>query len=112
MYKPRQPFNVPAQILTVTFTKVNGVNQKTVVAGDTFFCSARSYGGTEKTINGLIEIEDTMQIETYYRPDIVAKGKIKLLDDNSEWDIISDPENVERRNQYLLFKVRRVTGGA
>lgn len=112
MYKPQQPFNVPAQILTVTVRKVNGINQKTVVAGDTFFCSAKSYGGTEKVINGLVEIEDTMTIETYYRPDIVASGRIKLLDDNSEWDIISDPENIERRNRYLVFKVRRVAGGA
>lgn len=112
MYNPQQPFNVPAQILTATTTKINGVVQKTFTAGDNFFCSAKAYGGTEKTVNGIYSIEDTMQIETYYRPDIKGDGRIKLLDDNSEWDIISPPENIDRRNQFLLFKVRRVKGGA
>lgn len=112
MYKPKQPFNVAAKILTPTIQKVNGVNQKTFIAGDNFFCSAKSYGGTEKVINGVYVLEDTMQIETYYRPDILASCRIKLLDDLSEWEIISDPENIERRNQFLVFKVRRIAGGA
>lgn len=112
MYRPKQPFNVAAQILTATTTKVNGVAQKTFVDGDNFFCSAKSYGGTEKVINGVYAIEDTMQIETYYRPDIVASCRIRLLDDLSEWEIISDPENIERRNQFLVFKIKRLKGGA
>lgn len=112
MYTPKQPFNVPAQILIATTRKVNGVNQKTFTNGDPFFCSARSFGGTEKVVNGVYTLEDTMQIETYYRPDIKADCHIKLLDDNSEWEIISDPENIERRNQFLIFKVRRIKGGA
>ena len=112
MYRPAQPFNVPAQILTATYTKVNGVNKKTFTEGDNFFCSAKSYGGTEKTINGVYVVEDTMQIETYFRPDITSIDHIKLLDDNSEWEIITPPENIERRNRFLVFKVRRVKGGA
>lgn len=112
MYKPQQPFNVPAKILTATYTKVNGVNKKTFTEGDDFFCSAKSYGGTEKTINGVYVVEDTMQIETYFRPDITSIDRIKLLDDSSEWEIITPPENIERRNRFLVFKVRRVKGGA
>lgn len=112
MYKPKQPFNVPAQILTATKTKVNGVTQKSFVDGSTFFCSARSYGGTEKTVNGVIAVEDTIQLETYYRNDITASCHIRLLDDNSEWEILGNPENIERRNQFLVFKCRRVAGGA
>ena len=112
MYRPKQPFNVAAQILTATTRKVNGINQKTFVDGDAFFCSARSFGGTEKVINNVYVIEDTMQIETYYRSDINASCHIKLLDDDTEWEIISDPENIDRRNQFLIFKVRRIKGGA
>lgn len=112
MYRPQQPFNVPAKILIPTTTKINGVVQKSYTEWDDFFCSARSFGGTEKVINGVISIEDTMQIETYYRPELNASCHIKLLDDNSEWEIISDPENIERRNQFLIFKVRRIKGGA
>lgn len=112
MYKPQQPFNVPAKILTATYTKVNGVNTKTFTDGDTFFCSAKSYGGTEKTVNGIYVIEDTMQIETYFRPDIDSSCHIKLLDNNSEWEVLNTPENIDRRNQFLVFKVKRITGGA
>lgn len=112
MYKPQQPFNVPAKILTATYTKVNGVKTKTFTEGDIFFCSAKSYGGTEKTVNGVYAIEDTMQIETYYRPDIVSSSSIKLLDDGSTWEVLNTPENIDRRNQFLVFKVKRITGGA
>lgn len=112
MYRPKQPFNVAAKIRTVTTIKVNGINQKTFTDGDNFFCSARSFGGTEKVVNNVYVLEDTMQIETYFRNDIKADCHIVLLDDNSEWEIISDPENIERRNQFLSFKVRRIKGGA
>lgn len=112
MYRPTQPFNVSAKILIPMTRKVNGINQKTFVDCDTFFCSAKSYGGTEKVINNVYVIEDTMQIETYYRPDITADCHIKLLDYDSEWEIISNPENIDRRNQFLVFKVRRIKGGA
>ena len=112
MYKPKQPFNVAAKIRTATTKKVNGINQKTFVDGDNFFCSARSFGGTERVVNNVYVIEDTMLIETYFRNDIKADCHIVLLDDNSEWEIISDPENIERRNQFLSFKVRRIKGGA
>lgn len=112
MYKPQQPFNVCAQILTQTTVKINGVNKKIYAAGENFFCSAKSFGGTEKVINGVYVLEDTMNIETYFRPDIKADCHIKLMDDLSEWEIISDPEDIERRHQFLVFKVRRVKGGA
>ena len=112
MYRPQHPFSVPAQILIPTETKVNGIVKKTFTVWDNFFCSARSFGGTEKVLNGVVAIEDTMTIETWYRPDINANCHIKLLDDNSEWEIISDPENIERRNRYLVFKIRRIKGGA
>ena len=112
MYRPQQPFNVAAQILTATTVKVNGINQKTFTAGDNFFCSAKSYGGTEKTVNGVYVVEDTMEIETWYRPEIKSDCHVKLLDDNSEWEIITPPENIERRNQFLKFKIRRLSGGA
>lgn len=112
MYRPQQPFNVPAKILIPTTIKVNGINQKTYSEWDDFFCSAKSYGGTEKTVNGVFAVEDTMEIECWYRPDITSGCHIKLLDDNSEWEIVTPPENIERRNQFLKFKIRRLSGGA
>lgn len=113
MYKVKQPFNVPAKILFATFKKINGVSKKVFVESEeTVFVSAKSYGGTEQVINDNYVIVDTMEIETWYRPDITSECNLKLLDDNSEWEILNSPENVDRMNQVLKFKVKRIKGGA
>jgi hypothetical protein len=112
MYKPKLSFNVPAIILTATYEKINGVNVKTFTESETIFVSAKSYGGTEKVIDDVYVIEDTMEIETWYRPDITSECNLRLLDDNSEWEIINNPENIDRRNMFLKFKVKRINGGA
>lgn len=112
MYKPYQPFNVPAQVLTATFTKVNGVPTKTFVDGEQFFCSAKGYGGSERVINEKFVIEDTLDVETWFRADIRSADHIRLLDDGSEWEILNTPEDIDRRHLYLKFKVRRIKGGA
>lgn len=112
MYKPYQPFNVPAQVLTATFTKVNGVPTKTFVDGEQFFCSAKGYGGSERVINEKFVIEDTLDVETWFRADITSADHIRLLDDGSEWEILNTPEDIDRRHLYLKFKVRRIKGGA
>lgn len=112
MYKPSMPFNVPAQILKGSYEKVNGVNKKVFSEGEAIFVSAKSYGGTEKTVNDTYVIEDTLNIETWYRPDITAIDGIKLLDDESSWEILNSPEDIDRRHQFLKFNVKRIKGGA
>ena len=112
MYKVNSVFNVPAVILKSETKKVNGINTKTFTEIGNIFCSFKTYGGTEKIINDLITVEDTAIIETYYNNLITSDCKIKLLDDNSEWDIISPPEDIERKHLYLKFKVRRTKGNA
>lgn len=111
-YKPTMPFDIPARILKCEYKKVNGINTKRFVEHDTLWVSARSYGGTERIIDDKVVIEDTVNLETWYRTDITAKDHIRLLDDDSEWEIIDNPDNISRRNQYLKFKCRRVKGGA
>lgn len=111
-YKPSLPYNVPAQILQATWSKINGVNTKTFTSGDKIFVSAKSYGGTEKVVNDQYVIVDTLVIETWFRPDIKGEDRIKLLDDESVWEILNTPEDIDRRHQYLKFKVQRVKGGA
>ncbi len=112
MYRPELPFNVPAQILKATYKRTNGVNTKIFEAGDVINVSARTYGGTERKDNNVYVIEDTIKIETWYRPDITSIDHIKLLDDNSEWEILVSPENIERKNQFLVFKCKRIKGNA
>lgn len=112
MYKPSFPYNVKAQILKATTENKRGVVVKSFTEGESFFCSCKAYGGTEKIINDKYVIDDTMIVETYYRNDISGKDKIKLLDDNSEWEILNTPENIDRLNKWLKFKIKRINGGA
>ncbi len=107
-------------------SKIKGVNQKqypTVEEAlsvkdkngkpiNLFFGSFKTYGGTEKTINGIYSIEDTANIETWYRPEITSNCRIVRASDNAIFDIINEPEDINQRHQFLKFKVRRVKGGA
>lgn len=77
-----------------------------------FFGSFKSYGGTEKIVNGIYSIEDTANIETWYRPDISSNCRIARANDGAIFDVINEPENINMRNQFLKFKVKRVKGGA
>lgn len=108
--------------------KVNGVNKKeypTIEEAlsvkdkngksiNLFFGSFKTYQGTfikESNINGLFSIEDTANIETWYRPDITSKCRIARASDNAIFDIINEPEDINQRHQFLKFKIRRVKGG-
>lgn len=111
MFKPAVPFNVAAELLVPTYETVLGVPTKTFPAqGELIFCSFRSFGGTERDVDGLYSIEDTAVVETWFRPDI--KGDCRIRVSTGEYEVIGQPENIELRNQYLKFKVRRVKGGA
>lgn len=115
-YKPKSEFNVPMIVLTPTYSTVGGVRKKTFSAvenGFLIYCTFKTYGGTEQQVNGLYSIEDTANIETWFRPDITSGCRIALADNPSVvYEIISEPENLQMKNQYLLFKVSRVKGGA
>lgn len=109
-YKPNLPFNVPAMLLKRTLTKVNGVNQESFTEKTMFFCSAKSYGGTEKQVNGVTVIEDTWTVDTWFNPDFGKGDKIRFLDDGTEYEILASPENINRRGQYMRFKAVGIGG--
>ena len=106
-YTP-QNFTTPAQIYSVTYEKINGINTKTYKENGIFFCSVKSYGGTETVQNNVLVIEDTITVESWFDDRITAETKIKLLDDNTEYEVISSPENIDRRNQFMIFKAKRI----
>lgn len=105
--------------------KVNGVNTKEYPSieealsvkdkdnnsTNLFFGSFKTYGGTEKTVNGIYSIEDTANIETWYRPDIISNCRIARASDSAIFDIINEPEDINQRHQFLKFKIKRVKGG-
>ena len=109
MYKPSFPYSTVVELYTPTITTVKGVDIKGYRLVDVIHCSFKTYGGTESVSNDVLTVEDTANIETWYRPDITSACRIKL--GAKFYDIVGEPENIEQRNQFLKFKVRGVKGG-
>jgi len=118
-YQPSVPFTTPLIVLKPTeYTKVAGVPKKVLPDlkdGFLIWASFKTYGGSrneEKTVDGLLSIEDTASVETWFRPDITSDCVVVLANDTkAQYQILNEPENIEQRNQYLKFRVRRVKGG-
>ena len=116
---------IPLILLIPTYKNVSGVNKpiypsieealnvkdKKGNSINLFFGSFKTYGGTERDINGVYSIEDTANIETMYKPDIKANCRV-AREDGATYDIISEPEDINQRHQFLKFKVKRIKGGA
>lgn len=114
-FKPSTPFNVPLMLLVPTYSKVAGVEKKTfppLENGTLFYGSFKTYGGTERDVNGVYSIIDTASVECWYRPDIKSDCRIGVPSTGAVYEVLNEPENVNMRNQYLSFKIRRVKGGA
>lgn len=118
-YRPQLDNPIPLILLTPTYKSVSGVTKKSFPTieealknkENLFFGSFKTYGGTERDVNGVYSIEDTANIETWYRPDIKSDCRV-AREDGAIFDIINEPENINMRNQFLKFKVRRVKGEA
>ena len=99
------------QIVKTETKKELGVLVKEEVLGDVIFCNFKTYGGTEKEVNGVLVIEDTADVVTWFRPDITSDCRLIRLADGAKFEILNEPENIEMRNMVLKFKVRRIKGG-
>lgn len=112
MYLQNSDYRIPVKLLKGHYENSRGINTKKYTETETVFnVSCKSYGGTEKTVNNVIVIEDTMIIETWYRKDVTSMDAIQFLDDDSIYEVINNPENINRANKVLVFKVRRYDGG-
>lgn len=115
MYRPIEAaqMTTATRLQTPTSDKAMGVSKRrwAVVSG-VVMVNWKSYGGTETESNGVLSVEDTAQIVCWYRPDIRSNCRLERLSDGAVYEIIGEPENIEMRNQFLKFKVRRVKGGA
>lgn len=113
-YRPNLPFTAALVLLIPTYTTVQGVRKKTfpaVANGIRINASFKTYGGTERDVNGVYSIEDTAEVVTWFRPDITSACRVAIAGTNAIYDVIGEPENIELRNQFLKFKVSRVKGG-
>lgn len=114
-YKPSTPFTVPMKLLVPVETMVYGVKKKVFSApenSELFFGSFRTFGGTEMMQDGVYTLVNTAVVDTWYRPDIKGDCQIYLCDNGQVYDIVSDPEDIEFRHQYMQFKVRKAGGKA
>ena len=114
-YRPSAPFTVPMKLLVPTTERSYGAGKKTFSApenSEMFFGSFRTFGGTENTQDGVYTIISTATVDTWYRPDITADCQIYLCETGQVYDIISDPEDIDFRHQYMRFKVQKVGGKA
>ena len=114
-YRPSSPFVTPLMLLIPTYKTVKGVPTKKypeIDEGELIWCSFKTYGGTERATNDVYSIEDTANIETWYRPDIKGDCRIAITDSKAIYEIINEPEDIDQHHQYCKFKVKRIKGGA
>lgn len=114
-FKPSAPFNVAMKLLVPVSSVEYGALKKTFSApsnSETIFGSFRTFGGTENIKDDVYTIVNTAVVDTWYRPDIKADCQIYLCDSKETYDIISDPEDIDHRHQYMQFKVRKMGGKA
>ena len=115
MYRPSEAAQMTTPLkLQQAFNGVSyGVNVKSYkdVEG-VIMANFKTFGGTEINNNGVLGVEDTAQVVCWYRPDIKAECRIVLLSTGDVYEILGTPENIEQRNMFLKFKVRRIKGGA
>ena len=114
-FRPSAPFSVAMKLLVPVTSMAYGVATKTFSSpedSEMFFGSFRTFGGTENLRDDVYTIIDTAVIDTWYRPDIKADCQIYLCDTGQIYDIISDPEDIDFRHQYMQFRVQKVGGKA
>lgn len=112
-YRPKEIDNLDCamRLLIPTYSKVNGVEKKYFPEnGPLFFANFKTYGGTERDVNGKYVIEDTANIVTWFRPDIKSDCRVVRLEDNAVFEILNEPEDVNFRHMFLSFKVKRIKG--
>lgn len=115
MYRPKNPFVTPLKYQIPEYKYVTGVQTKVwpnIESCPVFFGSFKTYGGTEIESNGILVIEDTAVIETWYNPEITSVARIYLIDKDRYYEIIGTPEDIDERHQFMKMKVKRISGGA
>lgn len=98
------------RLIKMTTTKVLGADKITEEEIGQFYGNFKSRGGTEIVQNGKIDIEDTAEIVTFWRPDIQSDCKVVNMETNAKYEIIGEPEDFGLSHQGLKFKVKRLKG--
>jgi hypothetical protein len=109
MFKPNiQQMVTPIRIQHRNVVDVNGASEISYISEPTIdFCNWKGKGGTETTSSGALVVHDTAELTMWYRPNISERDCV-LFNDNPELAYeITNVENLEMRNIYLIVKVKR-----
>lgn len=113
-YNPQMPFDVPMKLLVPTSTVVKGVTKKVFPDPEdvtiVFFGSFRTYGGTENRSNEIFTVYDTAVIDTWYNPAVTSDCRVYICETGEIYDVVSRPEDIGMRHQYMQFKLQKVGG--
>ena len=112
--KQAKDLRTPATIIVPNVTNQQG---RTIKDYDNpkerfnIFCNFKTYGGSEVKNNNIYVVLDTAEIFTWYDPRITSDTRLEL-DNGAIYDVVGEPENIDRANVFCKFKVQRVKGGA
>lgn len=114
MYRPTEvnQMTTPMMVMKASERYEIGVKVKSYEPVERVYCNFKTYGGTEKEVNGMIAVEDTATITCWYHPSITSDCILKRLTDGAEFEVLGEPENIEQRNMVMRVKIRRIKGGA
>lgn len=107
MFRPNlQQMNTAIRVLNRKTTNVNGASKVVYEPASPEWdkCSWKGRGGSENIQSGTIVVEDTAEVNMWFRADITEKDRIEL--NGKPYDVLN-VENVEQRGVYLILKVKR-----
>lgn len=109
-FKPTAPFNVKFRLIQIEVEDNNTgkPTEKEIITDDYILASFKTYGGTDLTVNGRLVVEDTGTLYTYYNPKIGTRTKLLDITEGVKYEVLGRPENIERRNQYMMIRVRSI----
>lgn len=110
MWKPDiQQFTTTIRVQHRDLENINGADKITYTSeNDMQFCNWKGKGGTESTESGVVVVYDTAEITMWFDPSINEEDRVLLNDDEILAYEITNVENVEQRNMYMILKVKRV----
>lgn len=112
-YKPNMPFDVAMKLLIPTETKVKGVTQKAFPDpqdAPLFNGSLKTFGGTENFSDDVYTVFNTAIVDTWYNPNITAECRIYICETSEIYEVITPPENIGMRHQFMQFKMQKIGG--
>lgn len=112
MYKPINrslQMNTPAVYYACATQMVNGREQKVYNYIGVFKGHYKEKSGNEQVVNGLKVINKQITFMCWYDPQITQSGRFDIYGSIYE---ITNVENVEMRNRYMICELEKVEAGA